>query len=80
MQRALLGDLQKFRALFGSERSGKLYLALEAIQRGGLAFAINAVGGVDLRVAQSHDDAFQRPILAACVQGDRHGGASAERR
>src|SRR6266700_7397655 len=80
MYGALVGDLQQLRARGVIERTRELDDALDAIDAALPGFALAAIDGVDLFVAQIDADALERKLLRLRVEADGHRRARAERR
>ncbi len=61
------------------ERAVQLDRALDPVEHPGLGFAVGAILGVNLGVAEPHHHALQGPLLAFGVKPQRHRGAGAQR-
>jgi hypothetical protein len=75
---AFLGNLKQLRALLWGQPPREFEVALDTVQHSFFAFAIGAVGGVNLAVAQPNGDCFERPALASRIQRNRHRSSSAQ--
>src|SRR5262245_6353981 len=76
---ALAGDLEHAILLFVTQFAGDFHGAVDPVEQSGIRLALLAVGGVNLRMAESDRDRVERPALAPRVHGQRHRGARSQR-
>ena len=78
MDRTLVRDVEKPRALLDVERAYELDVALDTVEHSDLCLAILTVSCMNFRVPQTHSDRFERPLFSPCVQSYCHRDTTTE--
>jgi hypothetical protein len=80
MDRALPGDLEKFRPLLVTQLPYKLNVQLDPVNLPLFSFTFGAVDGMDPRMPKASSDAFEWPAFTPRVQRYGHRRACAQGR